>query len=439
MGSRFGCTVGVDCYSNDRCRRSEPEPFPKPSSPIQAFADGFRRVPVAVTLVIGFFSLVCFGCLSCCHCFVSNITGAYHDLTDLTIAAASVAPMSVIGDARFTRLGEFPDIEVIPEEGNESNDGDDTNNDTEDNDAGENAANDGGTTDEQPPQTSQDCEEVPPETADAQSDTNEQQEEPIEEDDNPYYLMDNTRQNNIDSNHRDNESRPLLHPSFNGSVGFEQPTHMKRLFRYCSAFYYLSFLMLVLLIGLSMFFYPTMPLYSVCNDEVAWRGIMKNIITFQFDASFEVLGSLSNPNHIGAALDKGKGSFMFHGKQFGTFEVPPVTADPMSITDFMIIVHISPEDKNQAIQLAEAYYTGKLVLDADFQGRIRIPALFDYTRDIDTKNIEVDINGASDRSLCHCPTWDDDKNHSMPSLEYLEFLDYPFEDASKRDEENAFL
>lgn len=426
MGSRFGCTIGVDCYSNDRCRRSEPEPFPKPASPIQAFADGFRRVPVAVSIVIGFIALVCFGCLSCCHCFVSNVTGAYHDLTDLTIAAASVAPMSVIGDARFTRLGEFPDVEVIPEEGNESNDGDD-------NDGGENTDNGGETTEEQP--TSQDCEEVPPETSDAQNDTNEQQEEPTDEDNNPYYFMDTPRQNHIDPNHRENETRPLLHPSFSGSVNFEEPTHMKRLFRYCSVFYYLSLVMLVLLIGLAMFLYPTMPVYSVCNDEVAWREIMKNVITFQFDASFEVLGSLSNPNHIGATLDKGKGSFSFHGKQFGTFEVPPVTADPMSITDFMIIVHISPEDKNQAIQLAEAYYTGKLVLDADFQGRIRIPALFDYTQDIDTRNIEVDINAASDRSLCHCPTW----NNSKPSLEFLEFLDYEYEYVSRRDEDNSFF
>lgn len=28
VGSRFGCAIGVDCYSNDRCRRTEPESFP---------------------------------------------------------------------------------------------------------------------------------------------------------------------------------------------------------------------------------------------------------------------------------------------------------------------------------------------------------------------------------------------------------------------------
>lgn len=413
----------MDCYSNDRCRRSEPEPFPKPSSPLQAVADAFHRVPVVATILIGFFALVWFGCLSCCFCFVSNFKGAYDDLADLTIAA-SVAPMSVIGDSRFLRLSDFPDEQVIPEtipeEENESNNDADANDSTENNDLGENTHNNAEATAEHSPQAPQEPEEEPPETGDT-----EQHEEQTEEEDSPYYLMNEAPQSNSGSpDNQGSETRPLiLHPSYSGSTGgFQEPTHMKRLFKYCSAIYYLSVVMLVLFIGLSMFFYPTMPVYSVCNDEVAWRGIMKNIVAFKFDASFEVLGSLSNPNHIGAALDLGKGSFSFQGKQFGTFEVPPVTADPMSITDFMIIVHISPEDRGQAIQLAEAYYTGKLILDAEFQGRIRIPALFDYTKDIDTNNIVIDLNGASDRSLCHCPTWDDDKNHSTTSLEeYLGF------------------
>lgn len=401
MGSRYGCTIGVDCYSNDRCRRSEPEPFPQPSSPIKKMAAAIHRVPVVGMVVIVFLGIVSFGCLSCCFCFVSNMKGAYDDLTDITIAAASVAPMSVIGDARFTRLSAFPEEEAIPEEGEELND------DAENNNSGESTENSvGAIVDESPQSASQECEEVPLATAEAQNNSNEQQ-QPSEEGDNPYHLMADTQESNIA-----NERGPLLHPTYSGSVGFEEPRHMKRLFKYCSALYYLSVAMIVLVVGASLFFYPKVPLYSICNDEVAWKGIMRNIVAFKFDASFEVLASLSNPNRIGAALDRGKGSFSFEGKQFGTFEIPPVKAGPMTITDFMIVVHISPADNTQAIQLAEAYYTGKLILDADFQGTIRVPALFDYTIGVDAKNIVVDINQETDRSLCHCPTWDDDKNHS---------------------------
>jgi hypothetical protein len=59
---------------------------------------------------------------------------------------------------------------------------------------------------------------------------------------------------------------------------------------------------------------------------------------------------------------------------------------------------------------------GKLILDAEFEGSIRVPALFGYSREIDVNNIVVDINQSSDRSLCQCPTWEDGKNHSIVSL-----------------------
>jgi len=386
-------------------------------------------------IVIVFLGIVSFGCLSCCFYFAFNIKGAYDDLTEITIAA-SVAPMSVIGDARFTRLGEFHDEAVLVEEGIEEPNNDcDTNNDDENRNSGENGenTNDGDDSDdsgdapiEQPPQTSQHCDKLPPATLEGQNNNSQQQQQPTEQIDSPYFLTDGTRHNIINRyqlHNREHETGPLLHPSFNGTViGVEEPSHMKRLYRFCSALYCLSVFTLALAVGASLFFYPQAPIYSVCNDAVAWAGIMKNIVAFKFDASFEILASLSNPNRIAAALDRGKGSFSFGGKQFGTFEIPPVTVDPMTITDFMIIIHISPADKTQAIQLAEAYYMGKLNLDVGFEGMIRVPALFDYSREIDVKNIVVDINAAADRSLCRCPTWEDGKNHSIPKL--LQLMEY---------------
>ena len=441
VGSRFGCAVGVDCYSNDRCRRSEAEPLPVPSSPIQAIMAALNRVPTMGLTVIAFLFIVSFGCMTCCFCFVTNIKGAYNDLAEITIAA-SVAPMSVIGDAQyFTALADLPDEEeaVLTEEGNASNtttnnnnadtnidnaidndNGNDNNGNDNDNNSGENTDDGGDAPIEQPLQPSQ------PEPQNDTNSNNQQQQQPTEDRNNPYFLMDGTRNNNANRYHllnRGSEVGPLLHPTFNGytsfdgtATGYEEPIHMKRLHRLCSTVYYLSVLTLVLVVGASVFFFPQEPVYNVCNDEVAWMEIMKHIVAFKLDASFEILASLSNPNRVAAALDRGKGSFTFEGKQFGTFEIPPITIDPMTITDFMIIVHLSPADKIQAIQLVEAYYMGKLILDAEFEGTVRVPALFGYSQGINVNDIVVDINKASDRSLCQCPTWDDGKNHSIASL-----------------------
>jgi len=390
VGSRYGCAIGVDCYSNDRCRRNEPESFPLPSSPIEAVIAALYRVPATIIIIIAFLGTVSCGCIRCCFYFVSNTDGAHDDLS------TSVAPTSEVGDANFTRLGPISD-EIVLTEGNEPND----DCDDENNDSGDNADDGGVMPIELQLQAPQQCDELPTTTMEL---NNRQQQHPSEERDNPDVSMDDTRQNNFNQYQiRD--------------VEYEiESRHTNRSYRFCDTLYILSVFIVGFAVGTTIFFYPQVPVYNVCNDEVAWAGIMKNIITFKFEASFEVLASLSNPNRASAALDRGNGSFSFDGKEFGTFEIPPLMIDPMTITDFMIIVTISPADKRWAIQLAEAYYKGNLILDADFEGVIRVPALFGYSREINVNNIVVDINAESDRNLCKCSTWEDDKNHSIASL-----------------------
>ncbi|KAL3919139.1 MAG: hypothetical protein SGILL_003905 [Bacillariaceae sp.] len=380
VGSRYGCAVGVDCYSNDRCRRTEPEPLP----------GGFFTIaaPTFAIVILSTLGACMIGCFSCCHYFTTNVKGAYDDLATITMAA-SLPPMSVIGGNN----GQFyATLEPHPEE---------PEGDVE--------------ADVEPPQEGQPASdgEVPAESQPDEganqlvSETGEEQDAPgpgVEMGQSPYVLM---------NEHGNEESRPLLHPSFNGSVAGtmgEQP-HMRRLYRCCTILYIVSIVLVVCLVGLSIWIFPSQPVYSVCNDAVAWKKIMTNIAAFKFGASFEILLSLENSNRLGGSLDTGKGSFAFEGEQFGTFEIPPVEAGAMAISDLMIVAHVSPS-RQQALQLIEAYYLGKLVLSAEFEGTVRVPALFDFTTDIHIKNIVVDVNQLADRSLCQCPTWDNGKNHT---------------------------
>jgi hypothetical protein len=319
------------------------------------------------------------GCLTCCHYFTTNVKGAYDDLATITMAA-SMAPMSVIGGP----TGFYTTLETHPEE-NEEQEEDTTTN-----------VQDGavGADDQQQQSTNQELDQTTTTTAALTTQVDDDMEHQPLQEVNQYVLM---------NDHRRQENRPLLHPSFNGSVAgtFEEPQHVKKLYRFCSIIYYVSVLLVVALVGVTILYYPKRPVYNVCNDAVAWKKIMTNIAALKLDASFEILISLSNPNRLDAALDRGKGSFSYDGKQVGTFEIPPVTADAMAINDLMLITHVSP-DRQQALALAEAYYMGKLILEAEFEGTIRIPAFFDYTLDVSVKHIEVDVNAMSDRSLCHC-------------------------------------
>jgi hypothetical protein len=200
---------------------------------------------------------------------------------------------------------------------------------------------------------------------------------------------------------------PLLQPSarsFNGVLGMEEPRHMKALYQLCSCIYYLSILVVISLVFGIFTFYPKPPIYNVCNDAVAWKRIMESLVALKLDASFEILISVSNPNHVTVVLEKASGSFSFDGKAIGTYEIPSETAEGMAITDMMLIARVTP-DRYQALQLAEEYYKGNLVLKADFKAKLRAPALFDVSYDLHMKDIDVYVNELGPRDLCHCPAW----------------------------------
>ena len=147
---------------------------------------------------------------------------------------------------------------------------------------------------------------------------------------------------------RFHESRLLLHPSFDGRVA--------------------GWLLLVL----AFCFTPNSHL-TVSATMLLGGKNMTSIAALKFDASFEILLSISNPSRVKAELDRGKGSYSFEGKQFGMLYIPPVAADAtsMAINEVMPIAHVSPDQK-QALQLLEACYMGKLILEAEFEGTVRI-------------------------------------------------------------------
>jgi len=336
--------------------------------------------------------------------------------------------VSIVDDTRFTRSDEFRDELALSEEGNEP-DGDriitDENqitNADEHTDLREDGAQRG-----QFSENAQQYDRQSPSSPEAQSSNQlqQQQQQRIEESGNRSFSRDGTiynRTNQDQLQNQEHETDPLLQSSVTSRAeGVEDHRYLRLFQKFYSTMYYLCMVAIALIVGASIFFYPQIPDCNVCNDEVAWTKIMKNIIEFKFDASFEILASLSNPNHISAAIKRGHGSFSFDGKKFGTFEIPPVTMDSMAITDFMIIIHISPADKTQAIRLAKAYHEGKLVVGVDFEGEVRVPVLFGYTKAINVKNIEVDVSAASERKLCQCQKWEDDEHDS--NLGLLELIE----------------
>mmetsp|Transcript_114720 Transcript_114720/g.171578 ORF Transcript_114720/g.171578 Transcript_114720/m.171578 type:complete len:522 (+) Transcript_114720:166-1731(+) len=365
-GSPYGCITGVDCYSNDRCRRSDAEKLPFSVSQIP-----MKRLvwvlAVAIVLILS---------CSCCHfCVVGNVKGAYDDLA--TIAMTAIPRASIIGGDETE-----PEGQTEPLIGEQRPAGDEA------------AAPEGEVpNDEEANRPVPDGEQLAPE---------QNREQPHEEGTGAtsnYVLMDEDAQNQ--------ELSPLI-PTSTSSV-MEEPRHMKSLYRICTFCYYFAVTVVLLLVAVLIILYPVRPVYNVCNDAVAWKKIFHKIAAFKLDLGFEILISLSNPNRLQVALDNATGSFTFEGDPVGTFSIPPDDIDAMAITDVMLITHVTPS-KMQAFRMGEAYANGNLLLEAEFDATIRVPFLMNLTRTVHVDGIQVYVNELSDRSLCACPTWDDHKN-----------------------------
>jgi hypothetical protein len=163
-------------------------------------------------------------------------------------------------------------------------------------------------------------------------------------------------------------------------------------------------------------YYPKIPEYNICNDSVAWSSLMQSLSSLKATADFEILASVSNMNHFDVVLERGsKGTFSHNGVQVGTFDIPPVTASAVSITDVLVVAHLAPE-KWEALSLAAEYYRGVLVLDVDVTAHIRIPALLNLAVTQTLQDIEVQVNELSDRHLCACMDWDSAKNRTPHAL-----------------------
>lgn len=359
IGSVYGCVSGVDCYSNDRCFRKEPEPL----GDDYEIADtvGFYPLMIIVTLCC-----CCMCGASSCFCIASGVKGAYDDLHDITHSIPT--------------LGE-PLIQ--------------THEDDRATEAEENATGDELETQDNAPSDSSDVLEA-----------------------GEVELPDSGESLEADPGHATPvESLPLLLPR--RSMRPQRSRHMQRLFNMCTVCYVFTMIAVGALCVGAIALFPRRPIYNICNDAVAWKSIIDSLASLKPSADFQILGSLSNPNHFDVALDLGHGTFYHDGAFVGTFDIPPFEAKAMSISDFMIIAHLKPE-KWEALSLTAEYYRGKLVLTVDTSVTVRIPALGDYSFSADVKGLPVNVNELSDRSLCACPTW------SQPgeSSRYLPDVDF---------------
>jgi hypothetical protein len=378
IGSVSGCLTGVDCYNNDRCQRKQPEPLP-PSSNRMHMPHGVASIPLIILFVLAGL-VVC--CATMCCCVAGGVKGAYDELADLATNSSSSNPT---------------DIDIM---------------------------NDTSSISTPLISNTSTAATVPLASLDTETESDLTQqllssegEEPTEED---HLLAEEAQTSTIVQTNAVGSTGGAIqsiHPYNRRKV----PKSMNRLYSACVFCYFTVVLVAVTISFASVRYFPQAPVYSICNDNIAWKSLIDSLTSMKVTADFEILASISNPNHMDVAIDMGQGSFTHNNAFVGTYDIPPTIVAANAITDVLIVAHLMP-DKWDALSLTAEYYRGNLVLHVDASVTVRIPVLLNYTFSVKT-SMPVNVNEQSDRSLCACPTWNDPTpNTTKPTLLLPDFV-----------------
>jgi hypothetical protein len=371
VGSIYGCVTGVDCYSNDLCQRFVPEDIDG------VFIEDIGIAPLAIIFSIG---ICCCCCATLCFCGASGFKGAYDDIV---VVAAGGLDQPVYSEAsRHTgRIVARPPVTIMRptiEHDNEDQDDDAFSNQIENIESYETENND-----------------LEEETSLLGSHMHH----------NPLYTG---------SGYSLMTGVVSAQPSAYATVQARGGTNsMQRIFNLCRCCYVIALIFTASFIVGSIRYFPKVPTYNVCNDNLAWKSIVDNMTSLKVEATFEILISVMNPNNFGVAIDMGRGTFNHRGIFVGTFDIPPTTIPSMSLMDIRVIAHFTPE-KWEALSLTAEYYKGTLAFDVNAKATFRFPWLFDYSATSNFNDIHVLVNDPklNDRHLCACPKWSDLKNKS---------------------------
>jgi len=206
------------------------------------------------------------------------------------------------------------------------------------------------------------------------------------------------------SNNRLMLASALAGPMVRHGPGPPPRSHADKAYRTIRLFYWASFACTVLVVFTTVAFFPRVPDYNFCGDDVDWQSIIDSMATMSVRTSFQLLASVYNPNHANIHVTGGTGTFSHEGVMVGTLTLPDTTARRSAVTDVLVTATFTP-DKWEAAGLIAEYYQGNLKFVVDAVGSVEVPLLRGYTFRQEFRDMLINVNrfAENDRHLCLCP------------------------------------
>lgn len=401
IGSLYGCSHGVNCYSNDRCRREDPEHIHL------GIFDDIGLIPL-VFIISAAVSVLC--CSSMLFAGASALKGAYDEIIQYRIPPpeAFANHVSQSQQLQLDPILEEQQVDTVHIEG--AGDCNIGNHDSEI--------------------------EAPLDEGDNKDRDNEAEEQLVESHDilaTEHSVVEATHLEEHDTEEEHLLMEPLLPvtahpdpsrlPTRNRNRG---GGYIRCLMGTCRVWYLFTVIGAICFVASSILLFPKVPEVNVCSDEFAWKSIIDGLTSLKVEASFQILASVQNQNRLDIALEGIAGQFKHDGQEVGTFEIERTIVAASSISDVMVTCTVVP-DHWEALGLIADYYKDKLEFLVDINGSVKIKGI-GFSIPIKLTNILVKANKTvkrEDRHLCACPQWKDSYPTASPVLSFEEAVSYP--------------
>jgi len=404
VGSIYGCTYGVNCYSNQRCQRSDP----------QFVYNSTRSLFGSVPPLVGFGCMVIaaslLGCLTLCFCGAHAVKGAYEDLVVSTAVATAEVVMEQQTLVMGSNMSRHQSVRQVTfcngAKGNRGSgaqldrvvegDGDASSRNLEKNKSGAKPSLDVTTL-------------IQSEEAGADHQNPFSWEEK-DDDDDASSLSRSLLVHDYGTGPSWANNYPTASSILSRKTTIPKSRNAQYLFGVCGFCYFVSSILVILLFVFFLRYFPQLPQYNICSNEFDWKSIVDGMTSAKIGGSFQILFSIYNPNRFDVDLSLGSGTFKHDGTYVGRFEIPPQTkVAQQAITDLLVTVTLRP-DKWEALALTAEYYKGTLTFEVDMSMAVSAPFLGGYSYQANFDNYLVHVSDANtDRSLCACPQWSDVK------------------------------
>lgn len=172
-------------------------------------------------------------------------------------------------------------------------------------------------------------------------------------------------------------------------------------------FYFCGMISIITFASLLLYYFPVVPKAELCATEIEWTTIIEGLLEFKFDASFQMLTSVYNPNHVDISTGSGgvSGDIFYQNTHIGSYNAPPTILKANSINDVIITNHCQP-DKVTAAKIATDYYEGNLVFEVSVQTSLELlPFLAGIPYSFHEEGIVIHANDSDDKN-------DSNKNHN---------------------------